>query len=115
MEIYPKNELGGEGYYVYDEITLEDKQLGPVIEKRYNIARLENKADNPFIRFKIVGGWNEGLSIRFSRFDNDAKICEFKIMTYFSEEKYTNAGLAWSSSLYKMTIKQKPNHKDKFC
>ena len=36
-------------------------------------------------------------------------------MTYFNEEKYQNAGLAWSSSLYKMKPNQKPNHENKFC
>ena len=38
-------------------------------------------------------------------------------MTYFTEEKYKNAGIAWSSSLYKLKSSEdcKPNHKDKIC
>jgi hypothetical protein len=98
-ELYPKKKEGEieDGYYVYDDIW-----NGNESEKRYNIARIENKADNPYIRFRIEGGWNKGLFIRFSRFDDDELITKFQIMTYFSEEKYENAGLAWSSSLYRL-------------
>ena len=94
MLIFPKDDKNEDKYFVYDLIFngTDPGNADPGnenrYEKRYNIARLENKADNPFIRFKIVGGWNEGLSIRFSRFDTDEKIHDFKIMTYFSEEKY---------------------------
>lgn len=49
-------------YHVYDYI--EEK-------RKYNIYRLENENVNPFIRFKIVGCKHHGLSIRFSRLDND--------------------------------------------
>jgi len=93
-ELFPKNE---KEFYVYDEIYNGKEYI-----KKYNIARIENKADNPYIRFRIEGGWNKGLFIRFSRFDDDAEITKFQIMTYFSEEKYENAGLAWSSSLYRL-------------
>tara|TARA_B110000285_G_C15139385_1_gene629666 strand:- start:3407 stop:3877 length:471 start_codon:yes stop_codon:yes gene_type:complete len=84
-------------------------------KREYNIARIENKVDNPYIRFRIVGGWNEGLSIRFTTFDKDEFITDFKIMTYFSEEKYTNAGLAWCSSLYKLDPELKRSHGGKIC
>jgi hypothetical protein len=84
-------------------------------KNEYNIARIENKADNPHIRFRIVGGWGQGLSIRFSTFDKDEEITDFKIMTYYSNEKYVNAGLAWSSSLYKLDPELKPSHEGKIC
>jgi hypothetical protein len=36
-------------------------------------------------------------------------------MTYYSDEKYMNAGLAWSSSLYKLDPKLKDTHEGKIC
>jgi hypothetical protein len=52
-------------YYVYD--VIENR-------KRYGVYRLENMQTNPYIRFKIVGGPHEGLSIRFSTMKANYKI-----------------------------------------
>ena len=62
-------------YYVYD--LIEGK-------RKYNVYRLENMQTNPYIRFKIVGGAHEGLSIRFSTMKANYKIHDHKIMTEFS-------------------------------
>jgi len=78
-------------YFVYDYIDTR---------RRYNIYRLENVQTNPYIRFKIVGGPHEGLSIRFSTIKENMKIHDHKIMSEFSMEKYKQAGLAWSSEIY---------------
>ena len=80
----------------------------------YSVGRVENKADNPYIRVKMVGGENIGLSMRFSTFDNDITIHDFKLMTNFSQNRYVNAGLAWSSALYKLPEIKKA-HKNKIC
>ena len=80
-------------YFVYDYIDNK---------RKYNIFRLENEQVNPYIRFKIVGGCHKGLSIRFSTMKGNYKIHDHKIMTEFSGSLYRQAGVAWSSDLYKL-------------
>jgi len=54
-------------------------------EKIYNVARIENKADNPFIRIRISGGIKDGLNIHFTKYDDDNfTIAKYKVMTYYS-------------------------------
>lgn len=93
-------------YYVYDLITnIHNKQI-----KKYNVYRLENIQTNPYIRFKIIGGPHEGLSIRFSTVKQNYKIHDHKIMTDYTHNKYKQAGLAWSSELYTLDNSQNTKH-----
>jgi hypothetical protein len=71
-------------YYVYDLITNKRGK----IEKKHNVYRLENIQTNPYVRFKMVGGPHEGLSIRFSTVKANYKIYDHKIMTEFSPQQY---------------------------
>ena len=69
-----------------EDYALDDYLVYDLIEtkRKYNIYRLENQQTNPYVRFKIVGGAHEGLSIRFSTVKNNFKIHDHKIMTEFS-------------------------------
>jgi hypothetical protein len=78
-------------YFIYDLIDGK---------RKYKVFRLENMQSNPYIRFKIVGGPHEGLSIRFSSIKGNNEIHDHKVITNFSDEKYKKAGLAWSSEMY---------------
>lgn len=96
-------------YYVYDHICTDPTSLHitsyeepQAADKLFNVARVENKADNPYIRFRIFGGPDKGLQISFSRFKDDEHISNFQVMTYFSMERYRSAGLSWSSPMYKI-------------
>lgn len=73
------NDYARQKNYVFDIVDFK---------RRYNIYRLENSATNPFIRFKVIGCKHDGLSIRFSRFDNDATICDIKVATEYTYKKY---------------------------
>ena len=80
-------------YFVYDHIsTTPYKSLADLreslvdltayqepepMDKIFNVARVENKADNPYIRFRIFGGPDKGLQIGFSRFSDNAHILNF--------------------------------------
>jgi hypothetical protein len=45
---------------VYDKIKYKNTKEYKNI---YDVARVENPADNPFIRFRIVGGRKDGLNM----------------------------------------------------
>lgn len=47
-------------YHVYDKIKYKNTKEYKNI---YDVARVENPADNPFIRFRIVGGRKDGLNM----------------------------------------------------
>ena len=69
-EVNDKDPLSREKYYVYDHISTtpckshEDVtayQKPEPMDKIFNVARVENKTDNPYIRFRIFGGPDHGL------------------------------------------------------
>ena len=106
MEHAQFNQLVPSKYRVYD--VIDDVKI-------YKIARVENKADNPYIRFRIEGGIKDGLNLVFYSFEEDLKIASLQIMTYYDKKKYKMAGLSWSSSMYRMDKDKKPRHKNKIC
>ena len=82
----------------------------PQEHKKFDIVRVENRADNPFIRARIFGGRKDGLNIQFTTFDEDILILNYKVMTYFSERNYKLAALAWSSPMNYLDTAKKPYH-----
>jgi hypothetical protein len=60
--------LSMKDYHVYDHICTNPTNLHITSyeephpsDKLFNVARVENKADNPYIRFRIFGGPDKGL------------------------------------------------------